>query len=465
MPYRQYDHPSIALARSLTGPLTVFFGLFIAAAINQRPFTSNLLILGILAFLLSGELFDRFPLFCTRSEHKTCSQKNQRVHLLTAWGLTLTLLGLLGMVTQTIALFPPPLVITWGLLVLIFLLAGHAYLNYQIETLRCTQYIRKAIIVGANPLGYQLATRIHQQRNLLIQVEAFFDDRRDARSEPALLDVITGNFCDVIHYVNQFSIDLVFIALPVMDNPRIVNLVNSLRNSTASIYFVPDIFIFDLVQPHLDSMNGIPVIGILESPVLGINAVHKRVFDVVMALIMLIFVSPVLVVVSIGVKLSSPGPVFFKQRRYGIDGKEIFVYKFRSMRGTENDGCVIQAKRNDARVTPFGAFMRRTSIDELPQLINVIKGEMSIVGPRPHAIAHNEHYRKLIEGYMWRHKVKPGITGLAQINGFRGETDTLEKMQGRVDHDIAYLKNWSLWLDMKIVLKTIKLVLYDRNAY
>jgi putative colanic acid biosynthesis UDP-glucose lipid carrier transferase len=163
-------------------------------------------------------------------------------------------------------------------------------------------------------------------------------------------------------------------------------------------------------------------------------------------------------VISLGVKLSSPGPIIFKQRRYGLDGKEILVYKFRSMTVCDDGGNVVQATKQDRRITRLGAFLRKTSLDELPQFINVLQGRMSVVGPRPHAVAHNEMYRKLIKGYMVRHKVKPGITGWAQVNGLRGETDTLEKMQARIEHDIDYLRNWSPRLDVYIILKTIWVV-------
>ncbi|HEY9847420.1 MAG TPA: exopolysaccharide biosynthesis polyprenyl glycosylphosphotransferase, partial [Candidatus Caenarcaniphilales bacterium] len=174
---------------------------------------------------------------------------------------------------------------------------------------------------------------------------------------------------------------------------------------------------------------------------------------------------PLMILIALGVKVSSPGPILFKQRRYGLNGQEILVYKFRSMTVMEDGETVLQAKRNDFRITKFGAFLRRTSLDELPQFINVLQGRMSIVGPRPHAVAHNEQYRKLISGYMLRHKVKPGITGCAQVHGFRGETDTLDKMQKRVEYDLQYLKNWSLGLDLQIIFKTALVFFHNRNAY
>jgi putative colanic acid biosynthesis UDP-glucose lipid carrier transferase len=212
-------------------------------------------------------------------------------------------------------------------------------------------------------------------------------------------------------------------------------------------------------------MNGVPVVGICETPFTGINELAKRVFDIVAASVILVLISPLLLAIAIGVKWSSPGPIIFKQRRNGLDGEEIIVYKFRSMRAMDNGAVVKQATKGDPRITPFGAFIRKTSLDELPQFINVLQGRMSIVGPRPHAVAHNESYRRLIKAYMVRHKVRPGITGWAQVNGCRGETETLDKMQARVEYDLEYLRNWSLGLDVEIIFRTIRLVLFDRSAY
>jgi len=208
-----------------------------------------------------------------------------------------------------------------------------------------------------------------------------------------------------------------------------------------------------------------PVVAVCETPFTGINGIIKRATDLLLATLILILISPLLLIIAIGVKVTSPGPVIFKQRRYGLDGEEILVYKFRSMSVCEDGGQIQQAKKNDQRITPLGAFLRKSSLDELPQFINVLQGRMSIVGPRPHAVAHNEMYRKLINGYMVRHKVKPGITGWAQINGLRGETETLDKMKARIDFDLDYLRNWSPMLDLKIIVNTVGVVLKDQHAY
>jgi putative colanic acid biosynthesis UDP-glucose lipid carrier transferase len=240
---------------------------------------------------------------------------------------------------------------------------------------------------------------------------------------------------------------------------------DNLRDTTASIYYVPDIFVFDLIQARTGEIMGIPVVSMCETPFHGIRGASKRITDIIFTLIILLPALPLMLLIALLVKLTSPGPVIFRQRRYGLDGREITVYKFRSMRVTEDGSSVPQATKGDARITPIGNILRRYSLDELPQLFNVLQGRMSLVGPRPHAVAHNEEYRKLIKGYMVRHKVLPGITGLAQVNGCRGETAKLEEMQARVNYDLDYLRHWSPMLDIKILVLTALRLLGDDRAY
>jgi putative colanic acid biosynthesis UDP-glucose lipid carrier transferase len=265
--------------------------------------------------------------------------------------------------------------------------------------------------------------------------------------------------------VREHGTKMIFISQPISAQPRIRKLIDELQDTTASVYFLPDVYIFDLMQARFDNVGGMPVIAICETPFMGLNSMVKRASDIVLGLAILLLCMPLMVAVALAVRLSSPGPVIFRQRRYGLYGEEIIVYKFRSMTVLDDGGNVVQAKAGDPRLTQLGALLRRTSLDELPQFINVLQGRMSIVGPRPHAVAHNEQYRKLIKGYMLRHKVKPGITGWAQVNGLRGETATLDKMHARIQYDLDYLRNWSLWLDLWIILKTVKVVLTRHNAH
>jgi len=246
---------------------------------------------------------------------------------------------------------------------------------------------------------------------------------------------------------------------------RIKKLTEQLADSTASVYLVPDLFTFNLLNSRWVDYQGITAISIYETPFAGIDSYLKRLEDIVLSTLILLLIALPMLVIAIIIKLTSAGPVIFKQKRYGADGSEILVWKFRSMTVQDNGEHIKQATKGDARITPFGAFIRKTSLDELPQFFNVLAGRMSIVGPRPHAVAHNEEYRKKIQGYMLRHKVKPGITGLAQINGYRGETDTLDKMEGRVHYDLKYIQTWAISLDLKIIFLTIFKGFTDRNAY
>ena len=321
------------------------------------------------------------------------------------------------------------------------------------------------MIAGANGLGRQLAARIEADPLLGVRFVGYFDDRDPGRLVDVAPQRALGPLSGLAGFVKREHIDVIYIALPMCSQPRILQLLEDLRDTTASIYFAPDIFLFDLIQARVDVIGGMPVLAVCESPFRGFNALVKRASDLALASALLVLIAPLMLALALGVKLSSPGPVLFRQRRYGLDGREIVVYKFRTMVCCEDGGVIRQATPDDPRITRFGAFLRRYSLDELPQLFNVLQGRMSLVGPRPHAVAHNEIYRRLIRGYMIRHKVRPGITGLAQVNGLRGETDSVEKMRARIECDLAYLRNWSLLLDLRIVVKTVFVVLRRVNAY
>jgi len=323
----------------------------------------------------------------------------------------------------------------------------------------------RAVVVGLNEQGVSLADRLASEHEAGIDLVGYFDDRTDTRHHSSGRHRFLGRLSDVAAFVKAHRVQLIYLSLPMASQPRIKELLDTLKDTTASVYFVPDMFVTDLIQGRTDSVCGMPVISVCETPFRGPAGLLKRASDIVLASLILLLLTPVLLAVGLAVKLGSPGPVIFRQRRYGLDGQEIVVYKFRSMRVMDDGDTIRQASRNDDRVTPIGAFLRRTSLDELPQFINVLQGRMSIVGPRPHAVAHNEFYRSLIKSYMVRHKVKPGITGWAQVNGYRGETDSLEKMEGRIRYDLDYLRNWSLRLDLYIIFRTIKLVFRDSSAY
>jgi putative colanic acid biosynthesis UDP-glucose lipid carrier transferase len=254
--------------------------------------------------------------------------------------------------------------------------------------------------------------------------------------------------------------------MPMATQPRIVSLLESLRDTTASIYFLPDVFVADLIQGRITTIAGLPLVSVCETPFDGTAGMIKRGLDLALVITALPVILPLMLIIGILVRATSPGPAIFKQRRYGLDGKEIVIWKFRTMTTLEDGHTTYtQVKRGDSRVTPLGRVLRATSLDELPQLLNVLSGSMSLVGPRPHPLAINEQFRKLIPGYMVRHKVKPGITGWAQVNGYRGGDD-LDSMIKRTEYDLAYLRTWSLSLDLLIVMKTVKMLLFgDKRAY
>jgi putative colanic acid biosynthesis UDP-glucose lipid carrier transferase len=382
------------------------------------------------------------------------------------WLTIIVLLLCLGWASQTLALFDSRVILAWALVTPLAIFAAHRLFAVVLPRLLAAEGLeRTAVIAGSNVLGRELARRLRADQSLGIRFRGYFDDRVSSRLEDVDPSARLGPLSELADYVKAHRVDLIYITLPVVSQPRSLKVLDELRDTTASIYFVPDIFAFDLIQARLDAIGGIPVVAVCETPFYGINAVVKRLIDVALASTILVLISPLMLAIAIGVKLSSPGPALFKQRRYGLDGRQIVIYKFRTMRVVEDGDLVKQATRNDPRVTRFGAFLRRYSLDELPQFINVLQGCMSVVGPRPHAVAHNEMYRRLIKNYMIRHKVKPGITGLAQVNGLRGETDDIEKMKARVEYDLAYLRHWSVLLDLQIILKTTAAVLGKQNAY
>lgn len=326
---------------------------------------------------------------------------------------------------------------------------------------------KRFAICGLNKLGLQLAENIQASPELGLKLAGFFDDRPSSRTKEALDRDLpsAGTLAQLADMARRGEVDMVFITFPMRAEKRIRDYLSKLGDTTASVYIVPDFFVFQMLHARWNQINGLPVVSVFETPISGIDGVLKRGFDLIVGLALLALLAIPMAVIAAIIKGSSPGPVFFRQKRYGLMGEEIQVWKFRSMRACEDGLDVRQATQDDDRITPIGAILRKTSLDELPQLFNVVSGTMSLVGPRPHATAHNEQYRTLIDGYMLRHKVKPGMTGLAQVNGWRGETETLEKMERRIEFDHRYIREWTLWMDLKILFQTVFVVLKQENAY
>jgi putative colanic acid biosynthesis UDP-glucose lipid carrier transferase len=382
------------------------------------------------------------------------------------WLLLLALLVAIGFVTKSSTQFSRRVILTWAVLTPVPLFLVGVLLHEWIRGfMNSAKNARVAVMAGFNDVSQGLAERIKGNPEFGMVVKGYFDDRSAERLGLPLGSSLLGGLTDLASFVNQQQVDVIFIALPMRQVQRVMDLLDDLRDTTASIYFVPDVFVMDLIQARTTELGGMPVVAMCETPFQGTRGLVKRGMDLAIAILALLLLSPFLLLVALLVKLSSPGPVIFRQRRYGLDGQIIDVYKFRTMTVTEDGPVVQQATRDDDRITPIGRFLRRYSIDELPQLINVVRGNMSLVGPRPHAVAHNEQYRGLIKGYMVRHKVPPGMTGLAQVNGCRGETSRLEDMQKRIEYDLEYLRHWSPTLDLRILFQTAWQVLGDRKAY
>ncbi|MDD5277465.1 MAG: undecaprenyl-phosphate glucose phosphotransferase [Methylovulum sp.] len=451
--------------KNLVNPVIASLTLVGCVWFYLQEFEGGYVALLILSFLLIKQLVDGVDF---ESDSKSFWNKSV-VALVLQWFWVVSLLLMIGFASKGTAYFSRQALFLWIFITPVVLVTAHWLLRCVLKQwIFSEQDLSKAVIVGVSEISRKLADELKKNRLLGMEVMGFFDDRWQERAlETQTEEPIErlGKIASAAEYIKIHNIQHIYIALPMSAQPRILALLDDLRDTTASIYFVPDIFLFDLIQANISSISGIPIVAVCQSPFVGANATIKRLSDVLLSLLILLLIFPLMLLIAIGIKLSSPGPVLFKQRRYGLDGQEIKVYKFRSMTVMEDGGQVSQATRSDPRITQFGRFLRKTSLDELPQFINVLQGRMSIVGPRPHAVSHNELYRSLIKGYMVRHKVKPGITGWAQVKGFRGETDTVEKMQARIDCDIDYLRNWSLLLDLLIIFKTIGVVVRDKNAY
>jgi putative colanic acid biosynthesis UDP-glucose lipid carrier transferase len=456
------EPPSIFTVKSLLHPVLAAGSLMGCVLFWGETLHGPYFLLAVLTFLATAEFLDVAQL---RRDSGPFSELRSLVTILLRWTLFIAFIGALLYLSKLADLFQIRVLATWAVITAPVLWLGEIGMQLLVAHRAPAAQPRTAVIVGVTELGLRLEAQLQRDPSLHMQVAGFFEDRGPDRLPIAGAKRVLGKSSELPEFIKQHDVKVVYVTLPMTRHPRILDLLSALRDSTVSVYFVPDLFVFDLVQARFDVIGGIPVVAVCESPFYGASGIAKRFIDLIIATIVLVLCAPLLLLIAIGVRLNSSGPIMFKQKRYGLDGREILIYKFRSMSVTE-DGATNyqQVTRHDARVTPFGAFMRRLSLDELPQLFNVLEGSLSIVGPRPHAIAVNEQYRKLIPGYMLRHKIKPGITGWAQINGYRGGDD-LESMRKRVEFDLDYLRHWSVTLDLSIILRTAAIVWHDRRAY
>ena len=451
------DHKSSARWLQTILDLMLVTGLLIAhASYKGVAFDSEYRIAAILTVLLMLVVYQVNNVY-----QMSTSQFDRLLNLLKSWAIVLALLVLAAFVSKTSTIYSREVFLTWSVTAfcaqcLSFLLVRYLQSYIKAEAL-------PTLIIGSDRLGTHLAQQINSNRWIPDQVVGFISHGVAFARDEKL--PVLGGIEEVSQVVAEQGIKRVYLALPMERAEWIKPIYIQLADANVDIIWAPDIFGVDLMNHSIRELGGVPLISLSETPLIGSNAFVKSLMDYTIATAALVALSPIMLLTALLVKLSSPGPVLFSQKRHGWDGEIITIFKFRSMKlHNEADGTVTQATKHDNRVTWIGRIIRRTSIDELPQLLNVLNGTMSIVGPRPHAIAHNEFYGERIKDYMRRHRVKPGLTGLAQVNGFRGETSALSQMEGRVEQDLAYINNWSPWLDIKIMVKTA-FVLFGKNVY
>ncbi|RYF48873.1 MAG: exopolysaccharide biosynthesis polyprenyl glycosylphosphotransferase, partial [Cytophagaceae bacterium] len=383
------ETPLVQVIRRIVDPaLAVIVLIGITLALEQE-FDGNYRMLSIIAFFIASHIFGDSTLFrsCARGE-----RWQDFSSILISWTFVVGFILFVAFAAKISQELSRKVLLCWFLTTPIVLYAAHRLARIWIRHRRLQGNLRTAVVIGASDLALKLAGRIDKDPCLMLHVEGFFDDRDRIRLPESVASSLLGKLESVADYVKRCNVDVVYITLPLSRLPRIQALMDALHDTTVSIYAVPDVFLYDLIQARVENIGGVPVIGLRETPFVTINSFNKRMADIVLSACVLVLGLPIFLAIGLGVKLSSPGPMLFKQRRYGLSGEEIYVYKFRSMCVQEDNVDVRQATRNDPRVTRFGALLRRTSLDELPQFINVLQGSMSIVGPRPHAVAHNEMY-------------------------------------------------------------------------
>ncbi|OGA13619.1 MAG: undecaprenyl-phosphate glucose phosphotransferase [Betaproteobacteria bacterium RIFCSPLOWO2_02_FULL_63_19] len=445
-----------AFLHRLLDSAVVFLSLFGAVAFydpqSMGPYYWLAAVLAVLVFVTAGELTHLY------SSWRVYALRQEVAELAAVCAGVAALLVTIAYLTKTSEHYSRVIMILWWSLSFSILVILRFAIRLFLRASRANgRNMRSLAIAGAGDLARRVAERVLAAEWLGLNLIGFYDDDVHRGVEPLAGHPyrVEGSLATMVERARSGNLDYVYVALPLVNERRVMDLIRELSDTTASVFLVPEFFMFEMMNARWTEIEGMPVVSIFDTPFLGVDGSLKRLEDIALAGLILIPALPLMLLVALAIKLTSRGPVLFVQHRYGMSGKVVEVWKFRTMKVLEDGGDVPQARKADPRVTRFGAFLRRTSLDELPQFFNVLQGHMSVVGPRPHAVSHNEQYRKLVTGYMLRHKVKPGITGWAQVNGWRGETDTVEKMRKRVEHDLYYIRNWSIWLDLKIVFLTV----------
>jgi putative colanic acid biosynthesis UDP-glucose lipid carrier transferase len=457
----QSDRSPLAFAQRVLDPALVAVLLPVACLAVGAGFDQPCRLLSSMAFLAVLSIFRAAGLYGHSVRLGGVSTLGR---ITAAWACVAAVLAGIGWVTGSVERLSAEVLLVWGAGVPVVLTGVHLVVGAAMRVFRVRGIAtRTAVVVGAGPSAREFAQRLMDAPGCGIRLLGFFDDRTSSGGGGSL--PLLGSLASVPDYVTAERVDHVYITLPV-GSDAMAKLNERLLDTTASVSFLPQVLSAGVPNLHIEEVAGVPLFTSFDSPFADSGRrLVKRATDVAVAAILLVVAAPLMVLVGVAVKVSSRGPVLFRQRRHGLDGREILIYKFRTMTVMEDGARVDQAQRSDPRVTRLGRYLRRSSLDELPQLVNVLQGRMSVIGPRPHALAHNEQYRRLIAGYARRHKIKPGLSGLAQVNGCRGETKTVDAMRARVEHDLYYLRNWSLWLDLRIAFKTLAVVFRDPNAY
>ncbi|MBF0121223.1 MAG: undecaprenyl-phosphate glucose phosphotransferase [Desulfobacterales bacterium] len=417
---------------------------FLSISHLYKVYEPNYLVASIIIFLTILICFNSFGIY---RSWRTIFVLHEIHHIILGCITIYLILLIFGYSLKASAIFSRRVFFTWAIIWPLFLSIERFCIRLALGYFRKKGYnFKRAVIAGSGNIANKLTDWLNENPWSGTKIISFFNENDELDNLP--------------NYIKNNQIDVVYIAFYHYDNQKKIEwLLKELSDSTVSIYLIPDIFILDLfTEGNIFYFDNIPVISLHDSPIRGLNRLMKRMEDILISSIVLLFLSVVMLIIAFTIKLTSKGPILFKQWRYGIGGKPIKIYKFRTMTVWEDGYTFNRVTKDDPRVTKLGAFLRKTSLDELPQFINVLQGRMSIVGPRPHPVAMNEAYRQIIPGYMLRHKIKPGITGLAQVMGFRGEIDNIEKMQKRISYDLEYIRQWSILLDLKIILKTIWLL-------
>jgi len=457
-------HRLASIGQRLADAAIIYVSLLLACYLYSAEWGGVYIIAGLLAALTFHTFGEMNGLY---RSWRGSARREESLNALLCWLLVLPVLLLAAFVTKTTEGYSRVVTLGWFAGVPIALVAWRFLVRFMLSGVRSAgQNARTVAIVGVTPVGFRLMHHLVDDPAHGIRFAGFYDDRDAGRGDqldPKCHKV--GNLQQLLDDAKAGRLDIVYIALPLRAERRISNVIRGLSDTTASVHMAADMVMFDLMHGRWGAVADVPVVSIYDSPFDGAGGLVKRLEDIVLSSVILALIALPMLCIALAVKLTSKGPVLFVQRRYGLGGRPISVLKFRTMTVTEDGPNIVQASRADTRVTQLGAFLRRHSLDELPQFFNVLSGSMSVVGPRPHAVAHNELYRSRIHGYMLRHKVKPGITGWAQVNGWRGETDTDEKMQRRIEHDLYYINNWTLRWDLKIVFLTVFGASVKQNAY